>query len=218
MYRIVDESEYRRYRKCCSGILTRVCVLLKNEKDIIAQFTLVGSGAHNMVTRNGNGPFDLDYNLEIIKAPEMYWKDLRKLKDTVRIYIDKASGLKGFSESQNSTVALTALLHFENEPQVEFSFDVAIVARNSKGSLCRLVNNKHSFMCRVQGQYTWNEVKNSHNVKEKSDRIKEINKWLEVRQRYEDLKNQYLSRHDTDHPSFIVYIEAVNQIYERMCS
>ncbi len=168
-----------------------------------------------MVTRNGNGPFDLDYYLEIIKAPEMYWKDLCKLKDTVRIYLDKASGLKGFSESQNSTVALTALLHFENEPQVEFSFDVAIVARNSKGSLRRLVNNKHHSRYAVQGQYTWNEVKDSHNVKEKSDRIKEIDKWLEVRQRYVDLKNLYLTRQDRNHKSFIVYIEAVNQIYDK---
>ena len=215
MYKIVDESEWRRYRKYCAENLTRLRRMLKTDKDIITQFTLVGSGGRNMVTRNGNGPFDLDYNLEIIKAPEMYWKDLRKLKDTVRIYLDKASGLKGFSESQNSTVALTALLHFEDEPQVEFSLDVAIVARNSKGSLCRLVNNKHYFMCGVQGQYIWDEVKNSHNVKEKSDRIKKIGKWLEVRQRYEDLKNLYLSRQDRDHPSFIVYIEAVNQIYDK---
>ncbi len=170
-----------------------------------------------MVTRNGNGPFDLDYNLEIIKAPEMYWKDLRKLKDTVRIYLDKASGLKCFSESQNSTVALTALLHFEDEPQIEFSFDVAIVARNAKGTLCRLVYNKHYYIYRYgdQGQYTWNEVKKSHDVKEKADRIKEIDKWLEVRQRYVDLKNHYLTYHDKDHPSFIVYIEAVNQIYDK---
>ena len=215
MFVIVNDSECRRYRRDCAEVLTQLCDRLKKEKGIIAQFTLVGSGARNMVTRNGNGPFDLDYNLEIIKAPEMYWKDLRKLKDTVRIYLDKASGLKCFSESQNSTVALTALLHFEDEPQVEFSFDVASVARNSKGSLCRLVNNKHYFMGGVQGQYTWNEVRNSDNVKEKADRIKEIDKWLEVRQRYVDLKNYYLSCHDRNHPSFIVYIEAVNQIYDK---
>lgn len=215
MYRIVDESECWRYRKDCAEVLTRLCYMLKNDEDIIAQFTLIGSGARNMVTRNGDGPFDLDYNLEIIKAPDMYWKDLRKLKDTVRIYLDKASGLKCFSESQNSTVALTALLHFNDEPQVEFSFDVAIVARNRNGTLCRLVNNKHYLMYGIQGQYTWNEVRNSHNVKKKSDCIKKIGKWLEVRQRYEDLKNIYLSRQDRDHPSFIVYIEAVNQIYDR---
>lgn len=215
MFVIVNDSECRRYRRDCAEVLTQLCDMLKKEKGIIAQFTLIGSGARNMVTRNGNGPFDLDYNLEILKAPEMYWNEPRKLKDTIRIYLDKASGLKCFSESQNSTVALTALLHFEDEPQIEFSFDVAIVARNSNGTLCRLINNKKIYWNGYQGQYVWNEVRNSDNVREKSDRIKKIGKWLEVRQRYVDLKNQYLYRQDRDHPSFIVYIEAVNQIYDK---
>lgn len=96
-----------------------------------------------MVTRNGNGPFDLDYNLEIIKAPDEYWNDLRHLKNTVRILLDKAEGLTCFSESQDSTSCLTALLHFKDEPAVEFSFDVAIVAKNSDGTLCRLIHNKN---------------------------------------------------------------------------
>ena len=216
MFRIVDDSECRRYRQDCAKVLTQVRDTLRDEKEIITQFTLVGSGARNMVTRNGDGPFDLDYNLEIIKAPDEYWNDIRKLKDTIRVLLDEASELQCFSESQNSTVALTALLHFKDEPQVEFSFDVAIVTRNRYGTLCRLVNNKqYYFFNGTQGQYTWNEVPNSHNVKEKADQIKEIGKWLEVRKRYVDLKNMYLSRQDRDHPSFIVYIEAVNQVFDK---
>lgn len=215
MFRIVDASECRRYRQDCAKVLTQIRDTLRDEKDIITQFTLVGSGARNMVTRNGDGPFDLDYNLEIITAPDEYWIDLRKLKDTVRVLLDKASGLRCFTESQNSTVALTALLHFKDEPQVEFSFDVAIVARNRDGTLCRLVNNKHCLLNGIQGQYTWNEVPNSHNVKEKADRIKQSGKWLEVRKRYVGLKDMYLSLQDRNHPSFIVYIEAVNQVFNK---
>lgn len=86
MIKIVDEAECRKYRSDCSITLKKVCSRLK-EKGISAQFTLVGSGARNMVTRNGNGPFDLDYNLEIIKAPDEYWNDLRHLKNTVRILL-----------------------------------------------------------------------------------------------------------------------------------
>ena len=63
MFRIVDDSECRRYRQDCAKVLTNVRDTLRDEKDIITQFTLVGSGARNMVTKNGNGPFDLDYNL-----------------------------------------------------------------------------------------------------------------------------------------------------------
>ena len=122
MFRIVDEAECRRYRSDCSAVLKQVCSMLK-EKGISAQFTLVGSGARNMVTRNGDGSFDLDYNLEITKASEEYWNDLRHLKDTIRILLDKAEKLNCFSESQDSTSCLTALLHFKDDPTVKFKFE-----------------------------------------------------------------------------------------------
>ncbi len=183
------------------------------EKGISAQFTLVGSGARNMVTRNGDGPFDLDYNLEIIKAPEEYWNNLRSLKDTIRILLDKAAGLKCFSESQDSTSCLTALLHFKDEPAIKFKFDVAIVSRNSKGKLRRLIHNKNAWGLGMD-QYVWNEIPDSHNVAQKVKRLKAEGLWLTVRDRYVDRKNTYLSRWlDKDHPSFIIYIETVNEIY-----
>ena len=170
MIRIVDEAECRRYRSDCSITLKKVCSMLK-EKGITAQFTLVGSGARNMVTRNGDGPFDLDYNLEIIKAPNEYWNNLRHLKDIVRVLLDKAADLQCFSESKDSTSCLTALLHFKDEQTVEFKFDVAIVARNSKGILCRLIHNKNVLICGNE-QYVWNEVPNSHDVAQKAKQIK----------------------------------------------
>lgn len=181
MYKLVDESECKRYRSDCSHVLKEACDWLR-EKEIIAQFTLVGSGARNMVTRNGNGPFDLDYNLEIIKAPDEYWNDLRHLKNTVRILLDKAEGLPCFSESHDSTSCLTALLHFKDEPTVKFSFDVAIVAKNSNGTLCRLIHNKNVWGY-GNDQYVWNEVPNSHNIVQKVKQIKIKGLWLQVRDR-----------------------------------
>ena len=64
-------------------------------------------------------------------------------------------------------------------------------------------------------QYAWNEVPNSHQVKDKADEIKEEGLWQEVRDRYLEKKNMYLSRQDRNHPSFVVYVEAVNEIYNR---
>lgn len=214
MYVIVDAAECRKYRSDCSAVLKKVCAMLK-EKGIIAQFALVGSGARNMVTRNGDGPVDLDYNLELIKAPEKYWNDLRHLKDTIRALLNRAAGLKCFSESRDSTSCLNALLHFEDDPEVEFSFDVAIVTRNSKGTLCRLIHNKNVLGCEAD-QYVWNEIPNSHNVAQKAKRIKSEGLWPDVRNRYVEQKNMYLSRQwDKNHPSFIVYIEVVNEIYHK---
>ena len=113
MIRFVDEAECKKYHSDCSITLKKVCSRLK-EKGISAQFTLVGSGARNMVTRNGNGPYDLDYNLEIIKAPNEYWSDLRHLKYTVHILLDEATGLQCFSESKDSTSCLTPILYFKD--------------------------------------------------------------------------------------------------------
>ena len=38
-------------------------------------------------------------------------------------------------------------------------------------------------------------------------------KWMLVRQQYEKIKNMYLIRNDYNHPSFVCYVEAVNNVY-----
>ena len=206
-YEFVCESEAKRYRSDCSNVLKETCELLK-EKGISAQFSLVGSGARNMITRNGDGPYDLDYNLLVMKADNEY-RDPRLLKDTIRNALNKAVGGKFFSDAQDSTSCLTALLHFKDTPNVEFSFDVAIIKKNPNGNYMRLVHNK------PWNRYTWNEVPNSHQVKDKADKLKKTGVWQEVRDRYREKKNMYLSWQDHNHPSFVVYVEAVNEIYSR---
>lgn len=61
MYEHVTDAEVSEYRSYCAEILTELRDNLL-DKEINTQFILVGSGARNMVMRNGNGPFDLDYN------------------------------------------------------------------------------------------------------------------------------------------------------------
>lgn len=207
-YEFVYESEAKRYRSDCSDVLKETCELLK-EKGISAQFSLIGSGARNMITRNGEGPYDLDYNLLIMKAEERYWNDLRLLKETVRNALNRAERNEFFSDAQDSTSCLTALLHFKDTPNVEFSFDVAIIKKNPNGNYMRLVHNK------PWNQYTWNEVPRSHQVKDRADDIKKEGLWQEVRDRYLEKKNMYLFRQDHNHPSFVVYVEAVNEVYSR---
>lgn len=212
-YEIVFQSESKRYRSDCSAIMKETCKLLR-DKGITAQFSLVGSGAKNMITRNGKGPYDLDYNLVIINAYDKYFRNLRFLKDTVRNALNKAEGEEFFSDLQDSTSCLTALLRFNDSPNVEFSFDVAIIAKNQNGNYMRLIHNKNAFLV-GEDQYTWNEVPHSKNVKEKADVLKENGFWNAVRDRYVELKNVYLSRQDRNHPSFVVYVEAVNEMYNK---
>ena len=207
-YEFVCESEAKRYRSDCSDVLKETCELLK-EKGISAQFSLVGSGAKNMITRNGDGPYDLDYNLLVMKAEERYWNNLRLLKETVRNALNRAERREFFSDAQDSTSCLTALLHFKDTPNVEFKFDVAIIAKNRNGNHMRLIHNK------PWNQYTWNEVPNSHQVEDKADELKKAGVWQKVRDRYLEKKEMYLSRQYHDHPSFVVYVEAVNEVYSQ---
>ena len=211
-YEFVYESEAKRYRSDCSRILKKTCELLR-AKGISAQFTLVGSGAKNMITRNGDGPYDLDYNLLVVKADDEY-RDPRLLKDTIRNALNKAVGGKFFSDAQDSTSCLTALLYFKDTPNVKFSFDVAITTKNKNGNYMRLMHNKNVYALGLD-QYTWNEVPNSHQVEDKADELKKAGVWQKVRDRYLEKKEMYLSRQYHDHPSFVVYVEAVNEVYSQ---
>ena len=155
-----------------------------------------------------------DYNLLIMKAKERYWNDLLLLKETVRNALNRAERREFFSDAQDSTSCLTALLHFKDTPNVEFSFDVAITTKNKNGNYMRLIHNKNVYALGLD-QYTWNEVPNSHQVKNKADKLKKKGVWQEVRGKYLEKKNMYLSWQDHNHPSFVVYVEAVNEVYNR---
>lgn len=216
MYEFVTEKEIAPYRSSCSKDMVKLRDRLKQKYDIVTQFSLVGSGSHsrNLVTRNGNAPFDLDYNLQILSMPNQYWKDLRLLKEKIRQTMNEVVGNEWFSDAKDSTSVITAILHFKNSPQVEFSFDVAVLAKNQNGDWCRLVHNKNAWGLSID-QYTWNEVPNSHNVRKKADAIKDELLWNEVRDTYLRKKNDYLQKRDLNHPSFNVYVEAVNEVYNK---
>ena len=214
MYEYVVEKEVKRYRSDCSNTMEQLRDLLYEKYDINTQFSLVGSGgdSRNMVTRNGYGPFDLDYNLVIISMPNEYWNNLKMLKDRVRDSLNKIVGNTWFSDGKDSRSVITSILHFKDSPEVEFSFDIAILARNSNGNFCRLIHNNKGY---GNENFTWNEVPSSHNVKEKADKLKRNALWNEVRETYLNKKNMYLRRHDDNHPSFVVYVESVNEVYNK---
>ncbi len=212
MYEFVEERVIKPYRSNCSNIMTQLRDILNEDYGIVTQFSLVGSGNHsrNLVTRNGNGPFDLDYNLLIVKMPDEYWDDLKKLKNLVRNTLNDIVGGTLFTDGRDSRSVITSILHFKNKPQVEFSFDIAIWGRNNQGNWCRLIHNKGFYE-----QFTWNEVPSSSNVSDKARELKEEGYWNDVRDAYLEKKNMYLRRGDTSHPSFIVFVETINEMYDR---
>lgn len=85
--------------------------------------------------------------------------------------------------------------------------DVCIVSKDSKRNCYRLIHEKAS------DKYYWNIAPNSKNLKMKSEFIKKNGNWNLVRNQYKNIKNHYLQQNDFDHPSFVCYIEAVNNVY-----
>ena len=166
-----------------------------------------------MVTRNARTPIDFDYNLNIQKCDD--FEDCRVIKETVRKAFNKVLSTHNFVACEDSTSSLTSKpIYFINDPDIKFSIDLCIVTKDTDGFWHRLIHQKTGYT--ANDTYFWNKAPNSKNVKAKSDKIKKSGNWLLVRDEYLKLKNKYLTSNDHNHPSFICYIEAVNNVYNSL--
>ncbi len=216
MFRYVEDKLFlSRVREVCGKIMQLLCRILNEEYGIGAQFNLVGSGGRNLVTQNESEPIDLDYNLEIVRCENI--RDGRRIKECVRKAFNEALALYGWKDCQDSTSVLTAKC---KEPKkgnyTLFSMDVCIVRIDEEGQEYRLIHQKTGFA--KYDWYHWDQTPNAKEIRKKADAIKKAGKWAEVRERYLDIKNNYLNRNDHDHPSFVCYIEAVNNVYNKICN
>lgn len=211
MYHYLDDKEFvSKMRNLCGDIMQDLCHILKEDYDIGATFYLVGSGARNLIMQNNNEPVDLDYNLEIIRCED--FEDCRYIKECVRKSFNKALKVNDLDDCNDSTVPLTTeLIYFTEGNDTEFRMDVCITARDEDDNYYRLVHEKTGFA--LYDRYFWNIAPNLKRINEKVDYIKKCGKWMLVRQQYEKIKNMYLIRNDYNHPSFVCYVEAVNNVY-----
>lgn len=211
MYEYVDDKQFlSRMRSLCGDIMQDLCHTLKEEYDIGSSFSLVGSGARNLILQNSNQPIDLDYNLEITRIDD--WENCRNIKECVRKAFNIVLREYGLSDCQDSTSVLTTgKLHFSNGNDTGFSIDVCIVCEDTDGNYHRLIHEKTGFTC--YDRYFWNQAPHSRGIKEKADYIKSNGKWALVREQYKKIKNKYLTSNDYNHSSFICYIEAINNVY-----
>ena len=212
MYEYVEDKQFvRQMRQSCGSLMQELCHKLKEEYDIGTNFSLVGSGKRNLILQNGDEAIDLDYNLEITRCED--YEDCRYIKECVRKTFNKVLKMNNLPACEDSKSALTTKkFYFENNP-ISFSIDVAIVCRNQKDNYCRLIHEKTGFI--NFDRYYWNEIPNSKAIKRKVQEIKSVGLWLDVRERYKNIKNNYL-RYNDNHPSFTCYVEAVNDVYNTL--
>ena len=214
MYHYVEDRKFlSRIRTEAGEILQDLCHNLKVDHDIGARFFMVGSGSHRLITQNANQPVDLDFNLEIVRCED--FDDCRYLKECVRKSFDKvlrAHGRGAWSSCQDSTAVLTVKrTRYPITDPANYAIDVCIVIQDEDGRYHRLIHKKTGRVC--LDEYYWNIAPYSRNLKAKEEFIRTNGKWELVRDQYLRLKNHYLTQNDHDHPSFICYIEAVNNVY-----
>lgn len=206
MYSYVSKSESRPFRIFCSDKLNRLKQDLKNNQ-IDIDFYLVGSGMKNLVTRNGDEAFDLDYNIEF-KNITISKLNPQKTKKYIMDFLNEITVNKEpvFRNCQDSTSAITARLVCNGK--LEFSFDIAILAKNKDGDYCRLIHNKKTTV----NSYHWDKIPKSKRVYKKFEKLKEDGFFGELRKNYLMKKNYYLIHNDHYHSSFTIFKEIVNQL------
>lgn len=203
MYNYVkDKEELAELKRACECIIKRV---QKSElrNYFTFQFNLIGSGKYNLITQNGDGEYDLDYNFILQKDKKDLFSNPERIKELFINAFNEVNPDLGFEPTENSTSVITSKLIYEN--RLHFSFDVAILCEGYNGNYLKIVFNKPT------GQYYWNEIKSSKNYQTKIEALKAQNAWGEARKIYIDKKNRYLSQQN-NRSSFSILLETLNEL------
>lgn len=214
MYHFVEDKIFlKKLNNTCSGIINELVQMINNEELLEVEAHLVGSGAKKLITQNDNEPIDLDYNLCILNCYEFNINDGKNIKEYIRKCFNKVLNRNGWSDCQDSKSALTTeKRHFKEGNKTSFSIDLCIVVE-SDNRWWRLIHKKTGSY--QTDEWIWNEGIQSKGLMKKVEWLKENNLWNVVRDTYLEKKNMYLRRNDHNHPSFICYIEAINELYNK---
>lgn len=212
MYHYIEDKDFlKRMKCCCADIINQLVQRINNDGVMTVEAHLVGSGAKNLITQNANEPIDLDYNLCIIECFEIDPNNGHEIKEYIRKQFNIILNHNGWDDCQDSTSALsTGRRYFKKGNPTAFSIDLAIV-HESRSGWERLIHPKTGIA--HFDQWYWNQTPSSKGLAKKVEIIKAEGLWLDVREVYLNKKNMYLRQHDHNHPSFIVYLETINEIY-----
>lgn len=212
MYDYIRDKEFlSKMKTCCADITNQLVQRINKEGLLKVEAHLVGSGAKKLITQNSQEPVDLDYNLVLLQ----YKLRIDKIKEYVMELLDEVladNGLPDCHSHDSTSVISTDYIYFLDGNQTRFKIDIAIVKKNRYG-WHRLIHEKTGIVqC---DKWMWNLAPDSKGLEDRVKWIKDNHLWEDVIDKYLEKKNMYLRRWDREnHPSFNVYIETINEIYD----
>lgn len=208
MYKYVQNTHINHYKAYCQDVLDQLQRKLRKEYAIRMHSVLIGNGATNMVTKNGKAGFDLEYNLILTSVPRRLDRSPGELKELIREALEDLIK-DNYSDEQGSISSITYRLHSMNGKRVEFCFDISLIRKYFRiRNKCRLVQDEE------QRGLVWEQIPASGKQDSKVAAIKRTGHWEKVRRRYLDRKNRQLLEPGRTQPSYAVYNETVNHVFQ----
>lgn len=207
MYKFIAKTGVKKHQAECLPKLQKLQKNLRKKHSIKTQIVPAGSIRTGLITQNGDSVIDLDYNLEITSIPETV--NPKKLKDITMAELNDLFSEKNWKGAQDSRSVIT-LIKKNDLGKILFHVDIAFIMLNSNGTACRLIHDK------AHDQYIWNEIPQYKGIEKRIAKLKTKKRWNDVRDTYLKKKNEYLKRNDNDHPSFVIYVESVNEVYQKV--
>ena len=200
------QSDVTKCNIWCTEIINIVQKKLKNY--FTFDIRLIGSGEKRLVTQNGDGCFDLDYNLIIKKDKCGLLNEPNEIKKLfTRAFSDiLKKKVRGITHSCDSSSVVTNEIIIDDK--LVFKFDVAIIVEGDDDCYYKLVNNKYNASC------IWNKVPESQGYMDRYNIIKEEGLFSDFKEEYLRLKNIHLSKQDGV-KSFSIFLETLNNIEQR---
>ena len=211
-YEYVTKKEYIPVKKELEVIIRKVQKIMKTYENISFYYELIGSGKRHLITRlkKGNTGFDFDYNLVIETPTDFIWKAKAVKMGFIRAFNKALAGTK-YKKAEDSASTITIKVVDTNNSKIIHSCDFAIVYYINKDlneGYKYIRNNKN-------GKYTFEVRKVSINLYNKIEKIVSYweNGWNIIRDEYLIVKQ---SNKDIDKHSFVLFLEAVNNVYNQM--
>ena len=171
------------------------------EKDLNAEVDILDESI--IVQNESLSSTEYPYVIKIDTNDSFPMESLEKVKEALNTVLFNKE-LKEVNEFKYSYK--TYKMHWLSRPKDNFTFEFFVITNNN-GNYSRVIIKKD--------QLVELPMLNKDDLDKKESRIRFSRLWEEVTSSYLNKLNMYEKREDTNHPSFVCFIESINEVYHK---